>query len=145
MIISLVAAVGFPFWKQARLDARASATANDLKVFAAAFQGYAHARGNWPAATLEPAEIPPDMQSSLLATSWTRVTPVGGAYTWACDTLQQGERYRAALLILSVGENRVTSDRQLLAEIDRRLDDGNLDTGKFRLGFRNQPVFVIEH
>jgi type II secretory pathway pseudopilin PulG len=145
LVLSLVAALAVPAWSTARRHARSNALAADLKTFAAAFQSYAHARGDWPAATLEPAEIPPGMQPFLPATSWARVTPVGGAYAWARDTLQQGARYRAAVLILSVGDNRVTGDRQLLLEIDRQLDDGNLDTGRFRLGFRNQPVYVIEH
>ena len=144
LIISLLAALAVPAWKQAQLNARATALASDLRVFAGAFQSYAHDRGDWPLATFEPAEFPPGMQSYLTPTHWARATPVGGSYTWARDTLQQGERYRAALLILNVGANRVTSDRSLLTAIDRQLDDGNLDTGNFRLGFRNQPVFVIE-
>ncbi len=145
LIISLLAAFAVPHWKKAQLSARAVAVANDLRVFAGAFQSYAQDRGDWPAATLAAAEIPAGMQGYLSPTSWQRTTPVGGQYAWARDTLQQGERYRAAVLVLSVGDNRVTSDRQLLLDLDHKLDDGNLDTGNFRLGFRNQPVFVIEH
>jgi general secretion pathway protein G len=145
LIISLLAAFAVPYWKKAQLNARAVAVANDLRVFAGAFQSYAQDRGDWPAATLAAAEIPTGMQGYLPSTSWQRTTPVGGQYAWARDTLQQGERYRAALLLLSVGDNRVTTDRQLLLDLDHKLDDGNLDTGNFRLGFRNQPVFVIEH
>ena len=144
LIISIVAALAVPHWKKAQFNARAAAVANDLRVFAAAFQSYAQERGDWPAATLAPAEIPAGMENFLATTSWQRTTPFGGQYAWARDTLQQGERYQAALIIQSVGENRVTSDRQLLLELDQRIDDGNLDTGNFRLGFRNQPVFVLE-
>ena len=39
--------------------------------------------------------------------------------------------------------NELTS--QQLTDIDHKIDDGDLDTGTFRLGYRNQPVFVIEH
>jgi prepilin-type N-terminal cleavage/methylation domain-containing protein len=145
LIISLLAALGVPHWKKAHLNARATAVANDLRVFAGAFQTYAQERGDWPAAAAAPAEIPAGMQNYLAVTSWQRPTPVGGQYAWARDTLQQGERYRAAVLLQSVGENRVTVDRQLLLDLDHKIDDGNLDTGNFRLGFRNQPVFVIEH
>jgi prepilin-type N-terminal cleavage/methylation domain-containing protein len=144
LIISIVAALAVPHLKKSHLTARAVAVANDLRVFAGAFQSYAQERANWPAATAVPGEFPAGMQNYLAATSWQRVTPIGGQYAWARETQQQGERYQAALLIQSVGENRVTSDRQLLVELDRKLDDGNLDTGNFRLGFRNQPVFVLE-
>lgn len=145
LIISLVAAAAAPHWKKAQLSARAAVVVNDLRVFAGAFQNYAQERGDWPAATSAPAEIPAGMQNFLSTTPWQRATPVGGQYAWSRETLQRGERYRAALLLQSVGENRVTTDRQLLLEIDHKLDDGNLDTGNFRLGFRNQPVFVLEH
>ena len=30
-------------------------------------------------------------------------------------------------------------------DLDRRIDDGSLDTGNLRLGFRNYPVYVLEH
>ena len=144
LIISILATLAVPYWKKSQLNARSTALANDLRVFASAFQSYAAERSDWPAATFAPGETPTGMQGYLSATNWERITPVGGAYTWARDTVQQGERYRAALLVQSVGENRVTQDRQLLLEVDRKLDDGNLETGNFRLGFRNQPVFVIE-
>ena len=145
LIISIVAALGVPALKKARLNARSTAAINDLRVFAGAFQAYAQEKSDWPAATVAAAEIPAGMQPYLSTTGWERVSPIGGSYAWGRDTLQQGERYRAALLILNVGENRVTDDRRQLADIDRKIDDGNLDTGIFRLGFRNQPVFVIEH
>ena len=32
-----------------------------------------------------------------------------------------------------------------LTDIDTKLDDGNLSTGNFFLGYRNYPVFVLEH
>jgi prepilin-type N-terminal cleavage/methylation domain-containing protein len=145
LIISIIAALAVPHWKRAQQNARVTALANDLRVFAGAFQGYAQDRGDWPPATSAPGEIPPGMDAHLGPTSWQRVTPFGGHYAWARDTLQQGVRYRAALLLQSVGEAHVTSDRQLLVDLDLKIDDGNLDTGNFRLGFRNQPVFVLEH
>ncbi len=144
LIISVVAALAVPAWKKSVLSARSSAVVNDLRVFAGAYQTFAHDRGDWPPSTLQPGTFPAGMQTYLAETSWERVTPVGGRYAWATDTVQQGERYRAALLILSDGDNHVTSDRQLLLDIDHKIDDGNLDTGNFRLGFRNQPVYVLE-
>ncbi len=144
-IISVVAALGVPAFKRITLNARSAAAINDLRVFAGAFQSYAHDRGDWPAATGVPGEIPPGMQNYLSATNWEKATPIGGAYTWAENSLQQGERYRAVLIISSVGDNIVTADRQQLTDIDHKIDDGNLETGNFRLGYRNQPVFVIEH
>ena len=61
------------------------------------------------------------------------------------NTVQQGERYRSAIVISSVAENVVSADRIQLADLDRRIDDASLETGNLRLGFRNYPVYVIEH
>ncbi len=144
-IVSVLAALAVPAFKRIHLNARSAAVINDLRVFASAFQSYAHDRGDWPAATGVPGEIPPGMQNYLSATTWEHATPIGGSYTWAVNSLQQGERYRAVLLISNVGENKVTAERQQLVDLDQKIDDGDLDTGNFRLGFRNQPVFVIEH
>jgi prepilin-type N-terminal cleavage/methylation domain-containing protein len=144
-IISVIAALGVPAFKRITLSTRSAAVINDLRVFANAFQSYAQDKGDWPAATGVPAEIPPGMQPYLAASNWQRPTPIGGAYTWAENSLQQGQRYRAVLIISNVDENKVTAERQQLADIDQKIDDGDLDTGNFRLGFRNQPIFVIEH
>lgn len=144
-IISVVAALAVPAFKQVQLNARSGAVMNDLRVFTGAFQAYAHDRGDWPPGDGTPGGTPSAMQGYLGVTSWERVTPIGGRYVWAPNTLQQGERYRAAIVISTVADNRVTADRKQLDDIDRKIDDADLDTGNFRLGYRNYPVFVIEH
>jgi hypothetical protein len=85
------------------------------------------------------------MEGYLRATNWSRPTPIGGHYTWAPNSLHQGERYRAAIVISTVTGQPVTEDRHQLLDLDRKIDDGNLETGNLRLGFRNYPVFVLEH
>lgn len=55
-----------------------------------------------------------------------------------------GQRYRAAIAIASVGTDKISSDRAQLVDLDRKLDDGSLDTGQLRLGFRNHLVYVLE-
>ena len=144
-IISVVASLAVPAYIQVQLSARSAAVINDIRVFASAFQNYAHDKADWPPADETPGRIPDGMAGYLSTTNWERPTPIGGYYTWVRDSVQAGQRYQAVLVITTVGENRVTADRKQLVEIDRKIDDGDLDTGNFRLGFRNQPVFVIEH
>lgn len=119
--------------------------ARDLKTFAAGINGYAHDRGDWPAAALLPGEPPIGVDKFFFAADWLRPTPIGGRYTWAPNSRHQGERYRAVIVIASLGPNQVTTARKQLEEIDHLLDDGDLQTGKFRLGYRNYPMWVIEH
>jgi prepilin-type N-terminal cleavage/methylation domain-containing protein len=144
-IISLVAAFAVPALKTALLESRARAVANDLRVFAGTFQTYAQEKGDWPEGDAVPGAYPAGMSGQLTNTNWERATPVGGRYTWAPNSLQQGERYHAAILLSSTGESKVSDDKRQLLLIDRVIDDGDLETGNFRLGYRNFPVFVIEH
>jgi len=144
-IISLTAALAVPALKQVNLEARSSTVANDLRVFSGAFQAYAHEHGDWPAGSGAPGEFPTGMEGYLGATNWARVTPVGGHYTWETNSLQQGDRYRAVITISSVGPDQVTSERRQLEDLDRKVDDGDLASGNFRLGYRDYPFYVLEH
>lgn len=144
-IVSVLAMLAVPVLKRTILESRATAVVNDLRVFSATFQTYAHERGDWPTEETEPGVPPPSMAASLGTTNWAQQTPIGGHYTWAPNSLHQGERYRAAIVLASTAESKVTADRNQLEQIDRIFDDGNLATGNFRLGYRNFPVLVIEH
>jgi type II secretory pathway pseudopilin PulG len=141
----VLAALAVPAIKKASLEAKSAAVVNDLRVFSGALQSYTQEKGDWPAGGGEPGIFPSGMEGYLRQTNWERVTPIGGRYTWSPNTVQQGERYRAAIVISSDGSNHVSDDRIQLTDLDRRLDDGSLDTGNLRLGFRNYPVYVLEH
>ncbi len=145
LLISVLAALAVPALKKINLEARSVAVANDLRVFSGAFQNYAHERGDWPPGNVAPGTFPAGMEGYLGPTAWQRVTPIGGLYTWDPNSMQQGERYRAVIVIASASGHSVTTDLAQLLDLDRRVDDGDLATGNFRLGFRNYPVFVLEH
>jgi prepilin-type N-terminal cleavage/methylation domain-containing protein len=144
-IISVLAALGVPALKKVNLESRSVAVVNDLRVFSSAFQAYAHERGEWPPGNGAPGAFPTGMEGYLGPTGWQRTTPIGGLYTWDPNSTHQGERYRAAIVLTSLSGNPVSADLAQLTDLDRRIDDGDLTTGNFRLGFRNYPVFVIEH
>lgn len=118
---------------------------NDLRVYAGAFQSYAQEHGDWPPGGGAPGTFPLGMEGYLNQTNWSRVTPIGGYYQFATQSPQQGNRYAAVIIIASVGGNQVTSDFNQLSDIDRKFDDGNLNSGNLFLGFRNYPVYVLEH
>lgn len=143
-IISIIIAIAVPTTKHLIFRARSSAVANDLRVFSAAFQAYAHENGDWPAGDGTPGAIPSGMTGYLGSTNWQRTTPIGGNYAWDPNSMQQGIRYRAVFVISSTDGNPVSSDRNQLLDLDRTLDDSNLDSGNFMLGFRNYPIFVLE-
>ncbi len=145
LIIGILAALAVPALKKNAINARSSAVLNDLRVYAGAFQAYAQEHGDWPPGGGGPGVFPPGMDGYLSQTNWSRTTPIGGNYQFATQSPQAGGRYAAVIIIASSANNPVSSDFNQLSDMDKKLDDGNLATGNFFLGFRNYPVFVLEH
>ncbi len=134
-----------PALKKNALNARSSAVMNDLRVYSGAFQSYAQEHGDWPPGGSPPGVFPAGMEGYLSSTNWSRKTPIGGNYQFATQSPQGGGRYSAVIIIASTTDNPVSSDFNQLSDIDQKLDDNNLATGNFFLGYRNYPVFVLEH
>jgi prepilin-type N-terminal cleavage/methylation domain-containing protein len=144
-IISIIMAIALPVARHLVISARSAALINDLRVFSSAFQTYANEHGDWPEGDGTPGAVPPGMENDLGPTNWQHATPIGGNYAWDPNSTQQGNRYRAAITIASSDAHPVILDRAQLLDLDRQLDDGNLATGNFLLGYADDPVFVLEH
>jgi len=144
-IAGALAAVAVPALRKRAIERRTDAVAGDLKAFAWAFRAYAKKHGDWPPGGTPPGKAPPGMEPYLNAAHWSRVTAIGGHYRWDSHSRQSGETYAAVILIESYAGSPVTSDSVQLHDIDRKVDDGRLASGNFILGYRNYPVFVLEH
>jgi type II secretory pathway pseudopilin PulG len=148
-IISMIMLAAVTTYNRIQRKARASTIVNDFRVFASAFQAYAHENGSWPAESAV-GIVPLGMDNTRMnSTQWTRLTPMGGQFDW--DFMQvhpggtsSGGRWRAAIGINNSGASSVILDEALLLEIDRDLDDGNLNTGSFRLGGDGGPLYILE-
>lgn len=143
-LIGALLAIGLPYGRTVLIHRRAEKVAADLRLFSNVFQSYANDRGDWPAGDGVPAQAPRGIAPKLAGTNWDKVSPIGGWYTWDPSGLHQGSRIRAAIVIASAEGSLVTSDREQLIEIDRAVDDGDLTTGNFLLGYRNFPILVLE-
>jgi len=137
VIISLLAMVAIPGVQIVQRRAKSSAVVNDFRVFATAFETYAHERGSFPPEA-DVGEIPSGMEIYLKSDAWKRVTPMGGRYNWEKDQLHGGP-VKAAIAITGA-----PYDANQLLDIDKAIDDGNPLTGNFRLGVEMCPLFVIE-
>ena len=142
-IIGLLAALALPAFKRAGIAARASALANDFRVFSAAFQTYSQQNGGYPKDTGTDV-MPPAMAEMLGKTGWLTDTPIGGFYNWEYNKKAQGVTYTAAIGVRTKGQEKIITDQKVLQAIDQRIDDGNLKTGNFLLGPGNAPYYVIE-
>ena len=76
--------------------------------------------------------------------NWTRVTVIGGKFDWEYNQVHNGVRYRAAISISDTVGAPLLVDLVMFEEMDRALDDGNLATGNFVLGFGNCPLLILE-
>lgn len=149
LIISLLFLMAVPTYQRIQRKARATTVANDFRVFGAAFQAYAHERGSWP---LEAAVgvVPTGFTSQDLQTGvWATKTPMGGKFDWENNQVHPGGtspggKWRAALAITGTADAPLVIDADLMKEIDRALDDGDLTTGNFRTGFGDCPLLIIE-
>ena len=80
--------------------------------------------------------MPRGMEKALGETNWAGGSPFGGNYGWDSRGL--------VVLTAFSPSFPLTLTRADLLEIDRRIDDGDLATGRFRTGFNGWPVYQIE-
>lgn len=143
-VAAIVGAFALPHWQASQRVSRARTTVTALKHFVRAFQQYANDHGDWPAAVNAPGAYPAGMDAALGA-AWQEPTPIGGHYVWLIQTVQRGERVRAAIAIVSAGGSAASSDQRQLEEFVRQAKAGGIETHRLRLGYRDQPVYILEH
>lgn len=142
--LSVAAYFGVPRWQARQQTRQAERTVADLQRFAAAFQRYAHDHGDWPESSAAPSHVPPGMQDLLKDTGWDRPAPIGGRYVWLTDTPQLGQRVHAAIAVVSLTDAAVTGDKRQLAELLRIGTASGPVSRPLRLGFRNEPIYILE-
>lgn len=143
-VLSVLTTVAVPLIQQQVRAARAAETAHQLQTFARTFAAAAKTTGDWPSAPAAPGKPPPGPGFEALAADWRRPSPIGGQYQWVAHSPQAGARIRAGITIAPTAASAVSTDRTLLVAIDAALDDGDLATGRFRLGYRAQPLLILE-
>jgi type II secretory pathway pseudopilin PulG len=143
-LASAVIAIATPAIMRALRAHRAHAALADLQQFASVLQQYAHDHGDWPAAGTTPGGFPPGLDTALGRTHWAEHTPIGGQYVWLVNTLQRGERVRAAIGIASTANAAVSLDQPLVDEFLRQAKTIPAINWRLRLGFHNEPVLVLE-
>jgi type II secretory pathway pseudopilin PulG len=144
MIIGMLATMSLPSIRKAGDVAKMNTYVNDLRVFSGAFNQYAQINGKWPEMQSAGQDFPADMSGHLANSSWTRVSPIGGSYTWDRNVLQNGRTIAAAISLVDEPTHPLSVNSAHLQEIYAKLDDGDLATGLFQLGFNNYPIYILE-
>lgn len=133
VIIGILATMAGVAFKHTRQRSVATRVANDFRIFADAVQTYTLENGKYPA-DVGPATLPPGMEDYIKASSFTAVTPAGGLYDW-----DQGVFGVAAGISL----HNSTAGNDVLLEIDKILDNGDLGSGLVRMR-SGGLIYIIE-
>lgn len=132
-IIGILAALAFNEFGAFRDRARVARTAAELKHFADAFFGYAMTEGSYPLDTHE--VLPNGMEEFITPAAFERTTPIGGRYNW-----EGPDGYSYA----GVSISGYTGDPDLIQTLDAMLDNGDVNTGRFRVESNGRPTLIIE-
>jgi len=141
-LLGLLVAMALPAYRHVTIRSKAAAVANDIRVFATAFQTYSTQHGGWPPGGT-PGVVPSEIADAI-GSGFAKPTPIGGHYLWEYDSTSNGFHVTAAVTIVSTGDSPMTDDVDLLEMVDQTYDDGNTATGNVQLGSTNNLVFIIE-
>jgi type II secretory pathway pseudopilin PulG len=141
-IVSISIAVLVPRLTSTKRQAQATAIGNDLRTFAAAFDTYAQEKGAFPA-EVDAGVFPPEMAGRINSTAWLRPTPIGGQYNWDNNQVHYGTRYRAVIQISDTASSPLPQDVELWTAVDKTIDNGDINSGNFRLGTDDMPIFIV--
>lgn len=137
VIIGLLAALAIPATQRVQRAAQNNRIANDFRVFSQAFETYALQNGFWPnnsgggVVPTAPVSMAGDFKTSV----WQAVTPIGGRWNW--DRNISG-------IVAGISISNLTCSDEQLVEIDTRIDDGDLATGRFLKTQPNRVTLILE-
>jgi type IV pilus assembly protein PilA len=133
VIIGLLAAVALPAFQRVRRRAVAARFVNDVRQIRDGATRYAMEQGGFP-----PNGVlgwHPNLRDYVPASLFqATTTPLGGVWDW--DYQQNG-------ITAAISVYQFTATDELLREVDRTLDDGDLSTGLFRR-IGSKAVLIIE-
>lgn len=127
LIVGILAMLSVTSIQNIFLRARAVAFRNDARVFANAFDRYALQNGDYPPDSKGKDSFPPEMAGYINESQWTRITPLGGYYSW--DHKTNNGKGQGAQKQIAITVNNTDLTMAQLLQVDRWIDDGDLGTG----------------
>lgn len=137
VIIGLLAALAIPAFQRNQRASQNARAVNDFRVFSQAFEIYNTQNGAWPdsAAPGVVPTLPVSIAENLRAANWQSRTSLGGQWLWENSLSSAGD---AGICLVDF----TCTDAQL-AELDAKMDDGNLTTGRFRKTSATRAIYVL--
>ena len=137
VIIGLLAAMAIPAFQRIQRASQNTRVINDWRVFSQSFEIYNATNGTWPAnvsAGIVPTS-PVSMAGDFKADIWQSKTAIGGRWNWDKDI---------SGIAAGVSISGFTCTDEQLLELDNKLDDGVLTTGRFRKIQPTRVMLIIE-
>lgn len=137
VIIGLLAALAIPAMQRVQRAAQNARVVNDFRVFAQAFETYALQNGVWPnnsGGGVVPS-APVSMAGDFKTDVWQATTTIGGRWNW--DRNLNG-------VSAGISISGLTCTDAQLEEIDAKLDDGVLTSGRFQKTQSNRVTLILE-
>lgn len=132
-VISLLAALALPTFRRVQRSAVSKRYLNDARQIRDGAERYAMEKGDFPPNGI--GALHPNLRGYVPDSLFNSpTTPLGGVWDW--DYQQDGFRASISAYLHSV------SDEQL-RDIDRTIDDGDLNTGMFRK-ISSKAVWIIQ-
>lgn len=135
VIIGLLAAIAIPAFKRLQVASQNTRTINDFRIFSQAFEVFYTTNGDWPPNSLA-GVIPTGMTGDFNAAIWQAPTVLGGSWNWD---------YNRFGFTAGISINGFTCPTEQMAEIDAKIDDGDLATGKFQLVTGARVMMILEN
>jgi type II secretory pathway pseudopilin PulG len=133
LVLALAAALLFTALGRIRHGVRLEKFGAELQTHAAAIEQARAERGRWPATAEEAGP-------RLMEGGWMAGSGFGGEYGWVPPA--GGRPGMITLTAFAPGFPLELTRADLLA-LDRKIDDGDLATGRFRTGFNGWPVWLV--
>jgi prepilin-type N-terminal cleavage/methylation domain-containing protein len=135
VIIGLLAALAIPAFQRSQRSAQNTRALNDFRIFVQAFEVYNTQRGSWPA-NAGAGVVPAGMSGDFKEDAWTaNPNTLGGRWNWDYDRAE----FKAGISV----SNFTVTDAQL-REIDAKIDDGVLGTGRFQKISASRVSYILE-
>jgi len=134
-VIALLAVMVVPSFLRARQQAQNAKFMNGLRVASGAYELYAMEHSAYPA-DVNRGVVPTGMETYFDATlDWTKPTPIGGNWDWD---------YKVFGFTAAVSVVGTTASAQQMADIDAKMDDGDLSTGQFQDKGSGRYSYILE-
>ena len=132
-IIGVLGSLAIASYRTYKIRASVARAAAELKNFGTAFTGYNYIYGDYPLDSHN--ELPAGMDEFIADAVFDATTPIGGRYNW-----EGPDTYPYA----GISITNSTAGPEAIEALDSLMDDGNLATGRFRLGSSGRPTWILD-